>query len=145
MSIDCYKEKAPFVATHIFSGNELKLDWDTENDITKFVIPTSYTEKELNWQSSEDDTSELVVNGWRFQDVDHNASFRMKSVCGDLWTKDNMEIYIINQSQYMAGGDCELAAVANDKDHLNQFLIDFKDILNPNITVKENQIVVCFL
>ncbi len=77
----------------------------------------------------------LEVRGWRYV----KGIFRIgkhKNLYGDKWVKDDYIVYTINESDVSAAGIVELSACSYNRESLEVFLEDMKEIIE-DVDIKE--------
>lgn len=115
MSSSTTSDVVPFVAHNVFEISNM-YDLDALATMAKICSPDDYT----------DGTIGLKVNGWNY--VYGDDGFHMigkrSHIYAAKWMKDGRAVYTINESEYAAGGACELSVVADNEDAINEFCND---------------------
>jgi hypothetical protein len=65
------------------------------------------------------------LNGWTIERDQAGQLGKKKRLCGDLATKNNLVVYLVNTSQYSAVGEYDYVVFSNDRLAVVQFLKDF--------------------
>lgn len=128
----CCSDIVPFVAHDIYAKSNGM--YDAEEEDIKSYAPEEYLTGEWhdeNGKSDQFDPSEpIVVAGWTFvpfqtaQSQGKHAPCKKGHLYGDLWVKDDMEVWIINEDQYSNVGEYDMCAFSASRDALERYLTD---------------------
>ena len=144
MSHNCYSDIVPFVKHCFFEG-----DPEASEETSKLFYMDAYIEGEC--ESQIDLTDEQIENitansitarKWIYAGEAYTG--KRGNVAGHLWKhieKQHSKVWIINTSQYSHVGECDMAIVADDYFHLEEFAEDFKDLMTSDLPIEETDIV----
>ncbi len=86
-----------------------------------FCSPFSYQEGEYC-----DNPKEVVLNDWSYQPENLTNVGKKDKLYGDIWTKNEYVVWVVNESEYESVGEYVMSVVANDQEAIEVFMADFQ-------------------
>lgn len=146
MGISANKDIVPFAAEYAISAS-----YCDDDILMSLIEPESWAsdkedeaEEDGKEFSSDHFLNNLTINGWS---LDYNGNMepgKKGTVHGFRWTKGDLFVWLVNQSQYANGGDYEIAICGHDEPSIKEFMSDFSDMITFNDSIGANVPIVTF-
>lgn len=131
------KDIAPFASRHpIFEGGH-----PGDSELGKLIDPVCWAESysDENLPDFMDSIRDLEINGWKW--MDDSDCGRKRIIHAHEWKKDNLRIWLVNESQYNNVGEYEITVVADDDASIQEFLKDFASMFRVSARVDQDKII----
>jgi len=131
MGSSTYSDIVPFVAPCVYESNN-------PYEETPRIGFTRDMALRLCCPEDEECDSPYSHQGWKYQKDSEEIGKRQRLIAR-AWVKGKHRVWIINESEYAAGGDYQISLIANDSDSITEFAKDWD--IELKLGIEENDTV----
>lgn len=130
MSHSCDTDVVPYIKRHVFEKSDC-----IYNDpiYSILLIPEAVVAIQCDWQTN-GSIPDMKMYGWEF--VADKFIGKNKRLAVNEWKKDNIKVYLLNESQYSNAGVFSVSVIADKKEHIEEFVKDFSELISNDFKTK---------